>query len=248
MNAVGKCVTGMRRKNNEDAIFISNNDRFLKNLYIVADGMGGHNAGEIASNGAIEAFHEYLEINNNQLFPDDDILDIIIGGVQYSNSVIYEKAISTDSLSGMGTTFLVAAIEKNKLYIAHVGDSRLYILRNGELKQMTKDHSFVMEMVKMGKMTIEEAAVHPSRNVITRALGTSSTVDIDTIIEDFDKNDIVLMCSDGLSTMLNSETMKEVLRSGDNLIEKVEKLIESANNSGGLDNISVILITQEVEE
>lgn len=248
MKAVGKCVTGMQRENNEDAIFLSDDSGSMKDIYVVADGMGGHNAGEVASNGAIEAFQEYLERNREKLNADEDIFDMLVGAVTYANSVIYQKAQELQQYAGMGTTFTAVAIRDSKLYIVHVGDSRLYVYRSGVLKQMTKDHSYVMEMVKWGKMTLEEAKNHPSRNVITRALGTAETVEIDTVIEQLYNHDIVLLCSDGLSGMLTAADMEAILAENRSLKEAVEKLVQCANEKGGSDNISVILLKQEVPE
>lgn len=247
MNAVGKCVTGNKRKNNEDAILIFEGEGVLKNLYIVADGMGGHNAGEVASNSAIDAFMEYLSLHTKNHSSEEDMLDLIVGGIQYSNSAVYERAVAEEALSGMGTTFLTAVINQNTVYIGHVGDSRLYLFRNHELIQITKDHSFVMELVKQGKMTLEEAAVHPGRNIITRALGTAAKVDIDTIIERFEFGDIILMCSDGLSTMVDEDGMKSVLQQEIELQHKAEMLVKQADDNGGLDNISIILIQNDSE-
>lgn len=244
MNAVKKCDTGIRRKNNEDAAYISNGQGVLDNLYIIADGMGGHNAGEVASNGAIVAFCQYMKKHGKQEWSEEDILDLIVGGIQYSNTAIYEQASAKEGLSGMGTTFLVSVVYEGKLYIGHVGDCRLYLYRQGLLRQVTKDHSFVMELVKQGKMTLEEAAVHPSRNIITRALGTAENVDIDTIIEKLEQEDLILMCSDGLSTMVKEEELIEILQQRLDLNTKAELLVERANQNGGMDNISVILANE----
>ncbi len=241
MEAVGKSVTGMHRKNNEDAIYMTTDIDKLDALCIVADGMGGHNAGEVASSGAIEAFLSYIRENGGQ-YSESDILDMLVAGVQHGNSVIFEKASSDEMYKGMGTTFIVAAVLGKKLYITHVGDSRLYIFRDHVLSQMTKDHSFVMEMVKSGRMTLEEANAHPNKNVITRALGADSSIAIDTFIEDLSEDDLIMICSDGLSNMLEEDEITEILDGVFSLEDKVLKLVSLANDKGGKDNISVVLM------
>lgn len=246
MYTYGICETGLHRKNNEDTIFISDNTGFLKNLFIVADGMGGHNAGEIASHDAIEQFNSFIKKQTALGHSRHDILDLLIEAVNYCNLKIFEKSGGEAELSGMGTTMTVAVIFENKLYVTHVGDSRLYIFRNNKLRQVTKDHSFVMEMVKQGKMTKEEAAVHPNRNIITRAVGTSKKIEIDTVIETLEKDDVILMCSDGLSAMVCDADIEKILNKDDlSLEKKARELADSANENGGLDNISIILIRQE---
>lgn len=242
MRAYGKSVTGLKRKNNEDAIYIATEESSLKNLYIVADGMGGHNAGEVASNGTIEAFQEYAQSHIDSMQNENEILDILVEAVQYCNSVIYHKSIESEKLSEMGTTLIIAVILNNKLYVTHVGDSRLYLYRQGEIRQLTNDHSYVMELVRLGKITREEAAVHPNRNVITRAVGTHQTIEIDTIIEPLLEGDKILICSDGLSTMVDDWEIEEVLKKELTGEEKVQALIDKANANGGLDNISLIII------
>lgn len=243
MKAYGKSVTGLKRKNNEDAIYISDRNSELKNLYIVADGMGGHNAGEVASNSAIAAFNQYIHDNFHEI-KEEEILDLLVSAVQYCNTDIYQKSSNDESLSEMGTTLIAAVIMNHKLYVTHVGDSRLYIFREGEIHQLTNDHSYVMELVRLGKITREEAAVHPNRNIITRAVGTRETVEADTIIENLFEGDIILICSDGLSTMVDDWEMKEILSRNENQEQKVQALIDKANENGGLDNISIIMIEE----
>lgn len=244
MKAYGKSVTGLKRKNNEDAIYISDENSELKNLYIVADGMGGHNAGEVASNSAITAFNQYIHDNIHEI-KEEEILDLLVSAVQYCNTDIYQKSSENESLSEMGTTLIAAVVMNHKLYVTHVGDSRLYVFKKeGEMRQLTNDHSYVMELVKLGKITREEAAVHPNRNIITRAVGTHATVEVDTIIENLFEGDIILICSDGLSTMVDDWGMKEILSKDENQEQKVQALIDKANEKGGLDNISIIMIEE----
>lgn len=243
MKAYGKSVTGLKRKNNEDAIYISDENSILKNLCIVADGMGGHNAGEVASNDAITAFNQYI-YNNIHEMKEEEILDLLVSAVQFCNADIYQKSVSNEILSEMGTTFIAAVMMNHRLYITHVGDSRLYIFREGKIRQLTNDHSYVMELVRLGKITREEAAVHPNRNIITRAIGTHETVETDTIIENLLEGDSILICSDGLSTMVEDWEMEEILNKNENQEQKVQALIDKANEKGGLDNISIIMIEE----
>lgn len=239
MTGVGITDTGLVRVNNEDSIFVSNTQvSMLPNLYIVADGMGGHKAGNIASSYSIKFFCEY--INNCY---DNEILDIIVSAVKYSNDKVYSMSLDNDDYYNMGTTFLAAVINDGKLYIAHVGDCRLYIIRNERIYQITTDHTYVMEMVKAGEITYDEAKIHPKRNIITRALGIEIGITVDGLINDVLEGDIILICSDGLSNMLtDNEILQIVNNSETEIAQKSKELINTANNNGGRDNISVIVI------
>ncbi len=246
MQVYGKSIVGNHRKNNEDAIFINKElEGVFKNLFIVADGMGGHNAGEIASMLAINSFVEYVKTHSDSSSLEQDILDVMVGAIQYANNVIYEKASSEEGFNGMGTTMDALCIYKNKMYITHIGDSRVYLLRNHNLSQLTKDHSYVMELVKLGKLTEEEAMVHPKKNIITRAVGIEKLIEIDTIINNIENNDQLLLCSDGLTNMISNSDIKNILECNLSISEKMDLLINTANQNGGMDNISVILVKQE---
>jgi len=242
MNAKGKSVTGLHRKNNEDSIYVSQEKKGLENLYIVADGMGGHKAGEVASNYSIELFVKYINDRSEDDLDRENILDTFISGVSMCNEKVFLRSLAEDELSGMGTTFTCVHVDKDMLYGVHVGDSRAYILRGGKLRQITKDHSFVMEMVKQGKLTPEEALVHPKRNLITRAVGSDISIVSDTIIEKIEKDDIILLCTDGLSNMLNEDEMAEIILRGKDIEEIIDLLIDEANKKGGSDNISAVII------
>ncbi len=244
MNSVGRCEKGMCRTTNEDAIFIFNTPYgCLPNLFIVADGMGGHKAGEIASNSAINFFCEYVHENRMKILIENyDYLDIIKKGILYANNKVYEKSKENDNLTGMGTTFIVASIHNNKLFVGNVGDSRLYVIRNGEIIQITIDHTLVMEMLKSGDLTEEELFNHPNKNIITRAVGTQSEVNIDTFEIQIYSNDIIMMCSDGLNNMLKDNEVVEIIYKNNNIDDAIQTLINCANEKGGLDNISIILI------
>lgn len=239
MTGVGITDTGLVRVNNEDSIFVSNTQvSMLPNLYIVADGMGGHKAGNIASSYSIKFFCEY--INNCY---DNEILDIIVSAVKYSNDKVYSMSLDNDDYYNMGTTFLAAVINDGKLYIAHVGDCRLYIIRNEKIYQITTDHTYVMEMVKAGEITYDEAKIHPKRNIITRALGIEIGITVDGLINDVLEGDIILICSDGLSNMLTDDEILQIANNSETEIaQKSKELINTANNNGGRDNISVIVI------
>lgn len=233
MKAVGNCVIGMRRTNNEDAIYINEQ----KNLYLVADGMGGCNAGEVASSTAISAFVEAMENAEN-----GETLDKMMNAVAECNKKVYQKSRENIEFLDMGTTLVAVTIENGKMFVVHVGDSRVYLFRENNLQQITTDHSYVMELVKIGSITREEAEVHPKRNIITRAIGIREDVEADTVIEDIKQGDKILLCTDGLSNMVSKAEMAKILIEQCSTEEKVKKLIALANEKGGLDNISLILI------
>ncbi len=242
MFGYGKTDIGRVRPKNEDSIYVSNdNVGKLNNLYIVADGMGGHKAGQVASNTAIEAYLAYL----NKYQPDstEEPLDMIIGGINMANEAVYKLGRTYPEYSEMGTTMVAATMSGNNMYIAHVGDSRLYKITEGKIIQITNDHSLVAEMVRTGQLTGEEARIHPQRNCITRAVGTDSSVIADGIIIKVNKGDIIVMCSDGLYTMLeDDEISTTAAAAGFSIEDRVNMLIDAANNNGGNDNISVIIV------
>ncbi len=233
MKAVGNSVIGMRRTNNEDAIYINEQ----KNLYLVADGMGGCNAGEVASSTAISAFVEAMENAEN-----GETLDKMMSAIAQCNKKVYQKSRENVEFLDMGTTLVAVTIENEKMFIVHVGDSRVYLFRENNLQQITTDHSYVMELVKIGSITREEAEVHPKRNIITRAIGIREEVEADTVIEDVKQGDKILLCTDGLSNMVSKGEMTKILIEQCSTEEKVKKLVVLANEKGGLDNISLILI------
>lgn len=241
MIGFGKTDIGRRRELNEDSIFVSNIPvGELPNLYIVADGMGGHNAGEIASSLSVEYFCEF--ISNNSL-KDDEILDTIVGGVKYANDKVYQESLKNESYSNMGTTFLASVIKNDRIYIAHVGDCRLYKSNNNEMLQITTDHTYVMEMLKAGEISFDEAQNNPKSNIITRAVGVDSDVNVDGLFCDISENDRIILCSDGLYGMLTDKEIFDIISDTRfSVEEKVGRLIESALSNGGKDNISVIVI------
>ena len=236
MNPVGMTDKGRRRKNNEDAFFVSEGAFFgLPNLFIVADGMGGHKAGEVASAEAIKFFKQYCETHP---FTQTEILDYLIAGCAYANNAVYEMAEKNYDYFGMGTTFTVCVAENGRLYIAHIGDSRAYAVYGHKIKQLTTDHTYVCEMQKIGQITDEEARTHPNRNMLTKVLGVEKDAQFDGLF--FDLRDVkkILMCSDGLTTMLDDGEIL-ALCGGDN--KKIaQELIDQANYRGGTDNITLI--------
>lgn len=239
MKSFGRSDVGLKRANNEDSFFAQDTSLHnLPNIFIVADGMGGHNAGEFASAESINFYKQYFE-NNNIL---DDINKSLESAVLYANKFVYEDAKTDKAHDGMGTTFSAVTIIDDIAYTAHVGDSRIYHLSNNELKQITEDHSFVSEMVKLGILTSEEAENHPDRNMITRALGISDTLEVDTSSFEVSDKDLILICSDGLNTMVSDSEIFDILSSDDSIRKKVDTLILQALQNGGLDNITVVLI------
>ena len=238
---------GQRRKMNQDYVFVSENPvRNLPNLFVVADGMGGHNAGDYASSHAVQTLVD--EIRRDV---DFNPIKVIRHAIETANTEILDRSRSDENLRGMGTTMVVCTIVGHYAYVANVGDSRLYVVQ-GEIHQVTKDHSLVQEMVRMGEIKPEEARNHPDKNIITRALGAERTVDIDFFDLKLEPDSTILMCSDGLSNMVeDSEIEKIILNQTEELPQKGERLLREANRNGGKDNIAVILVepfTNEVEK
>jgi PPM family protein phosphatase len=221
---------GKKRSLNEDG-YIANGE-----IFAVADGMGGHRAGEIASALALDALRFGLAKRTKNTI-ENRLREAIIR----ANKQVHDTAVRDASQRGMGTTLTVALPAEETLYVGHVGDSRLYRMRDGILKQLTNDHSLVAELVKAGQIRAEEADVHPHRNVITRAIGSDREVKIDIITEEIQPSDRYLLCSDGLTTMLNDEDITDVLRDKEDLEEACQELVDWANDRGGIDNITVVL-------
>lgn len=244
MIAIGKKDIGKKRVHNEDAFFVSNNQFGpLPNLYVVADGMGGHKSGGHASSFAVKILKFFLEEHHSaKLNSDEKITQLFKRAVNHVNYKLFMESKSSLAYEGMGTTLTIATVFLDKIYIAHVGDSRLYIFRNDEICQVTQDHSYVQEMVSKGKLSDEEATDHPKRNIITRAVGTYDKVEVDTYVYSKEDIDYILLCSDGLTTMVTKSEIFKIVINKDNLKEKANKLIDRANSYGGYDNITVILI------
>jgi len=240
MRAFAKTDVGKAREINEDYYYISNPEDELK-LYILADGMGGYNGGEIASQLAIQSAKNYIENNFNDIDKDrDSIIQLVGSAVEYANMVVYEKAKESKELEGMGTTLEICLIYNNRVFIGHVGDSRVYRIRKEFMRKLTQDHSYVQKLVKDGTITQEEAVHHPQKNMLMKALGCNAFVEPDVMVKGFLKDDILIMGSDGLTNMVPQEEMFRLAKKD---IEQAPKeLVQIANNNGGYDNITVIVI------
>lgn len=228
---------GRRRSVNQDYVYtcekpIGN----LPNLFLVADGMGGHKAGDYASKYTVETMCRTIERS-----PEKNPELILREAIEAANEHIRHKALEDIHLEGMGTTIVAATCLDNRLQVANVGDSRLYIV-NKEIHQVTHDHSLVEEMVRMGGIDRETARNHPDKNIITRAIGAGNRVDIDFFTLTLKEGDTILMCTDGLSNMLEDEEILMIMKGQRDLVETAETLIREANNRGGRDNISVVVI------
>jgi protein phosphatase len=224
--------TGRQRRHNEDSMFAR------PPLFVVADGMGGAQGGEVASRTAVEIFQQGLE--------DGDVPERRLAArVQEANAVIHERSQSDAQLAGMGTTITAAYVGAEEIAIAHVGDSRAYCLRDGRLVRLTDDHSLVEDLVREGRLTPEEAEDHPQRSIITRALGPEPAVDVDTSTHRARSGDIYLLCSDGLTGMLPEARVEQILRERSVLRAAGEALLAAANEAGGRDNITVVLFRLE---
>jgi len=239
-NGIGKTNVGYVRQNNEDSLFVLNGPiGKLQNLYIVADGMGGHNAGEVASAAAIDHFCTYIREN---AYSNQYIEELLASAAIYANDKVFELSLADQTRQGMGTTLSVCCYDADNLYFTHIGDSRIYLLSGETLTQLTADHTFVEEMVKSGQMTEEEAQYNPSRHMLTRALGTEYGVAADAGYTPIQNGDLVLLCSDGLSNMLDNEALAAILRGEGTVENKAEQLVAQALANGGLDNVTVILL------
>jgi protein phosphatase len=228
---------GERRRINQDYVFCSENAiGKLPNLFIVADGMGGHNAGDYASRFCVEFFKQKIEESGIET-----PITLIEAAIRETNEALRNKAQEQTELEGMGTTLVAATIFDKEMYVANVGDSRLYVI--GKLiKQVTEDHSLVEAMVKTGELNRCEARVHPNKNIITRAIGANDTVEPDFFEVSLEDGDTVLMCSDGLTNMLEDETIERIIRENEDPETAAETLVKCANENGGKDNIAIVII------
>lgn len=228
---------GKKRKLNQDYVYVSQDPiGKLPNVFIVADGMGGHNAGDYASKCTVETM-----VREIRHCTEESPVRILGKAIRMANDQIRWRAREDESLYGMGTTVVAATCIDKCLQIANVGDSRLYIISD-EIRQITRDHSLVEEMIRMGGLDRAAARNHPDKNIITRAIGARDTVEIDFFHEELKPGDIVLMCTDGLTNMLEDQEIGGILKEKTTIEERAEKLVEAANNNGGKDNIAVILI------
>lgn len=227
---------GLVRKGNEDSLCVDEN----LNLYGVADGMGGHEAGEVASDMAVQVVIEHLGKQQPGALVDPSTA--LVAAIRAANGLIFEKAEQMTNLRGMGTTIAIGLIRDNRLSVGHVGDSRVYLLREGKLHQITQDHSLVNQLLINGGITEEEAFTHPQRNVLIRALGTSKEVEVDITEVQLQVGDRILFCTDGLSGCMRKEELQEKLNSVSSVTEAVDNLLSSALEAGGPDNITIVLV------
>ena len=230
---------GRKRQLNQDYVFTSELPLgCLPNLFVVADGMGGHKAGDYASKYTVETMIEEVGMARNK-----EPVEILGYAIRKANEKVRRKAMEDENMVGMGTTVVASTYKDGILYVANVGDSRLYVV-NDEIRQITRDHSLVEEMIRMGGIDRASARNHPDKNIITRAVGAMDTVNVDFFEVELQAGDIVLMCSDGLTNMIEDEEILEILKREKGLEQKAEELIKTANQNGGKDNIAVVLIEQ----
>lgn len=227
---------GMVRQVNQDYVYTTDNPLGpLPNLFVVADGMGGHQAGDYASKYTVEVLRRELK-----QCEEEDVEKALVSAIKTANREIIKKASQDPHLKGMGTTVVVATIVNQMMYFANVGDSRLYLINQG-ITQLTKDHSLVEEMVRLGGIKPEEAKSHPDKNIITRAIGAKAEVDVDFYEHRLKRGDIILMCTDGLSNMVEDEELFHIVQGGRDIVEAGTSLVEAAKENGGTDNIGLVL-------
>ena len=241
IKAYAKSDVGKQREINEDSYYITQDPLSKIQLFILADGMGGCNAGEIASKQAILSAKSYIENNFEETPKDkDSLIQLVASSIEYANMVVYEKSIADKNYEGMGTTLEVCLIYNNRAYIGHIGDSRIYRTRKDFIRKLTQDHSYVQKLVQDGTITVEEAEHHPKKNMLMKALGVNAFVEPDVMVKGFQKEDIIIICSDGLTNMVEIDDIYKTVKRNFEIATK--ELVEMANNNGGIDNITIITI------
>jgi protein phosphatase len=242
IKSVSKTDIGKLRQLNQDFVFTSELPLgALDNLFLVADGMGGHKAGDYASKCAVETVIQMCSESKGKR-----MVTAISDAINEANTRIRRKAMEDENMVGMGTTMVLATVSDDTLTVANVGDSRLYIVSDeNTITQITRDHSLVEEMVRMGGIDRVSARNHPDKNIITRAIGATGNVNIDFFEVPLKDGDVILMCSDGLSNMIDDKEILKIVSGEEDIEESAAKLIETANSNGGSDNISVVLIKYE---
>ena len=236
-----KTDVGNVRKMNQDYYYVSEDGT----INILADGMGGYTGGEVASKLATESAVKYLKehFNKNNDYQKEEILDIIKKAIEYANNEVYKKSKEIEELEQMGTTFEICLIYRNRAYIAHIGDSRIYRIRKGIMRRITKDHSYVQTLVEDGTITKEQAEHHPEKNMLMKALGCEEKIEPDVMVKGFLKDDIILICSDGLTNMVPEEKIQEIIET--DFENSSDRLLKKAKENGGLDNITLIVIKED---
>lgn len=244
---VGKTDVGRVRELNEDNYnaFASQDGKAY--VFIVADGMGGANAGEVASKILVDHFTKKMKKVNFGKMTNDIIKNTLCNVISEANEKIHKKATGKKALSGMGTTVVAGVLINDKLIAANVGDSRAYISHKSKLETVTEDHTFVHELFRTGAITAAEEKSHPSKHILTRAVGVHATVETDTYIYDFPKDAVLLMCSDGLTNMIEEVSLQRLIRRHKNMEKLSERLVSIANENGGQDNITVIVARRQDE-
>lgn len=228
---------GKKRAVNQDCVYVTTKPiGNLPNLLLLADGMGGHKAGDYASRYTIETVKQEVNVS-----PETNPVQIISGAIAYANDHLYEKSQKDINFQGMGTTLVAATCMGLTLNVANIGDSRLYLIRQNKMVQVTKDHSYVNELIRRGGIDRATAKFHPKKNYITRAVGAYEKANVDFFYVEMKPGDIILLCSDGLTNMLSDEEILSIIYEGNDLEATCKKLVQAANRNGGLDNISVIL-------
>ena len=241
IKAYAKSDVGKAREINEDSYYITQDPLDKIQLFILADGMGGCNAGEVASRQAIISAKNYIENNFDDTPKDkDSLIQLVASSLEYANMVIYEDSKKDENLEGMGTTLEVCLIYNNRAFIGHIGDSRIYRIRKDFIRKITQDHSYVQKLVQDGTITKEEAEHHPKKNMLMKALGVNAFVEPDVMVKGFQKGDILIICSDGLTNMVD---IKDIFKAVNENFEIATKdLVDLANQNGGIDNITIITI------
>ena len=238
MEVFANSEIGKVRSINEDTYYIAEDDIGI-DIYIVSDGMGGYNGGEIVDFGTAAA-KSYILNNYEITFNNkEDIQKLVNGAIEYANMIVYEKSKEDERYKYMGATLEILLIINDDIYIGHAGDSRIYRLRKDVLKKLTKDHSYIENLIEDGKITREEAVKHPDKNMVTKGIGNSKLVEPDVIHKKFKDGDTILMCTDGLTNMVSEERIKEILKEEGDVSKK---LTDEANKNGGMDNITVVVI------
>ena len=240
IKAYAKSDVGKIREQNEDYYEISNSLDEVQ-LYILADGMGGASGGEIASKLAVQKAKKYILNNFKDIEKDkDSIIQLVASSMEYANMCVYEEAQKNAELEGMGTTLEIALIYNNKVFIGHIGDSRIYRIRKAFIRKLTQDHSYVQKLVKDGTITQEQAEKHPQKNILLKVLGCNAFIEPDVMVKGFLKDDILVMCSDGLSNMVAQDDIYKM--ASKDIEQATIELVNKANENGGFDNITVVII------
>jgi len=235
---------GLKRDKNEDMISLPDEKDGIR-LFILCDGMGGAKAGEKASSTAVKVAREYIKKKFIQIERTKEELEMLVrGAIKEANKVVYNLSLENEEYKGMGTTMIIVLIYRGRIHIGHIGDSRVYRLRQNVFRQITKDHSYVQALLREGSITFEEAKNHPQKNVLLKVLGCEKSITPDIITKGFVKGDTILICSDGLTNMIDDKNIYEIImKNMFDLKIACENLINTANQNGGIDNVSAIIIS-----